>query len=366
MKKNILVITSEYTGCGHKAITDAIEEELSKCENIKVFCVDGFGLGGEKKLEKSKLYGKLTRKSIFLYKVFWKITSQMNYVVNKIISKIIEESLLELIDKLKPNLILSVHPLFNGSIINILEKHNLKIPFITYITDLGSVNKVWMDNRTDKIICTTVQVKNECINAKIDENKINILSYPLRKNFIKNKNYKLKQLNYPLNFLIMSGAEGIGNYEDKIRILIDKFQAKVTVITGRNEKMKMHLLNTLEEKYLNKTQIIGFTYDIHEYFFKSDVAIIRASPGVLMESVFCNLPIIITGYISGQESKNPQYILENKLGVTCYEDDSLEETVNNLLKNNKEKLMEIKNNQMQFCAQCFDKNIGEFLIEFMI
>jgi processive 1,2-diacylglycerol beta-glucosyltransferase len=47
MKKNILIISSEFTGHGHKSITDSLKEQFARYSDVNVYVVDGFSLGKE-------------------------------------------------------------------------------------------------------------------------------------------------------------------------------------------------------------------------------------------------------------------------------------------------------------------------------
>lgn len=51
MIKNILIISSDYTGHGHKSITEALCEEFAQYEDINVKVIDGFSLGGKALLQ---------------------------------------------------------------------------------------------------------------------------------------------------------------------------------------------------------------------------------------------------------------------------------------------------------------------------
>ena len=95
--------------------------------------------------EKQKMYGR------------WYITYHpiILRLINSFIEILIRNQFLELLDEVKPDLILSVHPNFNGSILNILEKQYIKIPFVTLIADLVNISPLWMDVRADYIISPT-------------------------------------------------------------------------------------------------------------------------------------------------------------------------------------------------------------------
>lgn len=94
----------------------------------------------------------------------------------------------------------------------------------------------------------------------------------------------------------------------------------------------------------------------------SDIAVTRGSPNVMMEAVACNVPLIITGNLPGQEEGNPAYMQKHNLGVVCKELRKLRHTVDELLYNNAEKLNKIKQSQKEYLNPNVAKEIVSFLL----
>ena len=136
MIKNILIISSDHTGHGHKSITEALCEKFTQYEDINVKVIDGFSLGGKAMIQVGKSYGPITRNAKELWKLIWKISLTKPQLIDEAVEIIIKDNLLNVLEKVKPDLILSVHPNFNGSVLNIMEKSGIRIPFVTLIADL--------------------------------------------------------------------------------------------------------------------------------------------------------------------------------------------------------------------------------------
>src|SRR6476469_9125160 len=131
MRKKVLLISSDHTGHGHKSITESICEKIKKDHDVDIHVVDGFSLGGKFLLTIGKSYGPITRKAENVWKMVYNVSSYNPTLINSFIEMLIKNHFLKLLDEVKPDLILSVHPNFNGSILNILDKQYIKIPFIT-------------------------------------------------------------------------------------------------------------------------------------------------------------------------------------------------------------------------------------------
>jgi processive 1,2-diacylglycerol beta-glucosyltransferase len=365
MNKNILIISSDNTGHGHKSITESLCEKIEKDPNIKVHVIDGFSLGGSTLLNIGKSYGPLTRKSEKLWEFVFNFSSEYASFINILIEALIKDNFIKLLDEIKPDLILSVHPNFNGSILNILDKQSIRIPFITFIADLVNISALWADKRADYIICPTYEASDKCIEFGVPAEQIKMIGFPVRSKFFRNSlNKKVSyKVGTPLKCLIMSGGEGVGNMKDIAEILLDHFDCKVKIVAGRNLKLKAALEQSLKSQYGDKVEIYGFTENIQELMFDSDIAFTRGSPNVMFEAFSSNTPIIITGALPGQEEENPAFAEKSNLGVICKDTDEIRHTITGLLENDAEKLNDIIFSQRKFINPQAAEEIIQFILE---
>ena len=181
MTKKVLIISSDNTGHGHKSITESLCEKIRMDHDIKIHVVDGFSLGGHTLMNIGKTYGPITRVSEKLWEKVFNFSTENPVSIDKFIENLIRDSFQKLLKDVKPDLILSVHPNFNGSVLNILEKQLIKIPFITLIADLVNISTLWADKRADYIISPTIEARDKCIEYGIspDENKSDRVSCSL-------------------------------------------------------------------------------------------------------------------------------------------------------------------------------------------
>ncbi len=367
MSKNILIISSDNTGHGHKSITESLCEKMRDDHDVKIHVVDGFSLGGQLLLGIGKSYGPITRSAESLWKMVWNLSSLKPSLVNTLIEGQIKKTFLKLLSEFKPDIILSVHPNFNGSILNILEKQKINIPFITLIADLVNIYPLWADKRADYIISPTIEARDKCISYGIPNEKIKVFGFPVRSRFYRKtqnlkRNFSLKDGN-PLNCLIMSGGEGVGNMKNIAINLLENFNCKVKMVAGRNVKLKTALEQTLKTKYGDKVEIYGFVKNIQDLMFSSDIAFTRGSPNVMFEAVASNTPIIITGALPGQEESNPAFAKKYNLGVVCNDVKEIKSTIASLLENNGDQLNQIIESQKKFLSYNAAEDIVQFILE---
>ena len=365
MHKNVMIITSEYTGHGHKSITEALTEQFSKHGEVKLNILDGYSLSGSLGLKIGKLYGTITRTSRDLWKLIWDISLKHPYVISELIENSIQDSFLRVMNAVEPDAIITTHPNYLSSVLNILENNSRKIPVYAMVADPVSITPLWSDSRARYTICPTEEAKAACIRHGVPEAKIKVFGFPVRERFVKKIVYPdivHFSREKPLRCLIMSGGEGSGNMGRIARSILNNFSSSVKIICGRNKTLKKRMELTLLEKYAGRVEIFGFVNEMENIMAESDILFTRASPNTMMEAVMCNLPLVITGALPGQEEGNPAFAETYNLGVVCTETRRIKETVQILLGNNAEKLNKIKKSQYEYRDPDIAKNIVDFIL----
>jgi processive 1,2-diacylglycerol beta-glucosyltransferase len=97
----------------------------------------------------------------------------------------------------------------------------------------------------------------------------------------------------------------------------------------------------------------------------ADILILRASPNALMEAVNLCKPVVITGALTGQEEKNPEYAVNNNLGVVCKNTAYLIDTIKRLLADDGKQLNEIYLSQIGYRKTEAAKEIAGIMIDIM-
>ena len=360
VNKKILIISSDYTGHGHKSIAESLQEKIGENEQIKIHVVDGFALGGAALLNIGKSYGPITRYSAQLWNAIWHFSAMNSFVIDKGVENLIRDSFMDLLAEVKPDVILSIHPNFNGSIINILRRERIQIPFGTLIADLVNIYPLWCDPRADFILSPTKEAMIKCLEYGVPKEKVHVVGFPVRERFLKHQRQPV-EMKKEINFLMMSGGEGVGDMNVVAEILLNHFNCTVTIIAGRNETLKAELENSLNPRFGNRVEVLGFTKNIQDLMIKADIGIMRGSPNTMYEAVATNLPFIITGALPGQEKDNPLFAERHLLGVYCPENEHLTTVIDQLLENDAEKLKMIMESQRKFINPDAAQDILDYL-----
>lgn len=371
--KKILILSAENTGHGHKSITRSLCEQYKlQGLDVELHEYDSFQLGGIVTRLSGRLYNKLAVYAPNVWGFIYKAGDLCPRFVNYFVSFRIHKSIMKLINEVKPDLILSVHSCFVGSVINVLERKNLNIPLISFVADFDNVSYLWADKRSAYTLCPTENAKRTMLSLGVPEDKIKIFGFPARDRFnhFNEKNDEAAISVYedkkgPLRFMIMNGSQGTSRALEMAKQLLKNEKSFVTIIAGRSKVIKKIIEEALEPNYSGRYEVLGFVENVEEYMLKSDILVLRASPNVVTEAVNLCRPIIVTGALKGQEEKNPQFILDNNLGIVCTDVKKLPEAVDLLLKDNCKKIKEIYQSQLAYRKPSAAKDIAEFVYKAM-
>ncbi|KAK7283138.1 hypothetical protein RIF29_12449 [Crotalaria pallida] len=328
--KKVLILMSD-TGGGHRASAEAIKaafyEEYG--DEYQVFVTD---LWSE---HTPWPFNQLPRSYSFLVKhgPLWKMTyygtaprvvHQSNFAAT---STFIAREVAKGLMKYKPDIIISVHPLMQHVPLRILKTRGLlkKIVFTTVVTDLSTCHPTWFHKLVTRCYCPTADLAKRALKAGLQQTQIKIYGLPVRPSFVKPvppKDELRRVLGMDENLpavLLMGGGEGMGPIEATARALGDMLYdenlgapiGQILVICGRNKK----LANKLQSMSLKvPVQIKGFVNKMEECMGACDCIITKAGPGTIAEAMIRGLPIVLNGYIAGQEAGNVPYVVENGFG----------------------------------------------------
>jgi 1,2-diacylglycerol 3-beta-galactosyltransferase len=290
--------------------------------------------------EAVKLYGPTIRYNPKIYGRIFNTSNDARGVlaVQMMATPLIHNGLIRLFTSVKPDIIVSIHPMLNHVTINALRDLGLHIPFITVVTDLVSLHYSWFAPGADAYIVPTENAKQLYLERGLDPERVHILGMPIDPKFTRPTDSKLElQRKIGLEpgrpvVLLVGGGDGAGGLQDAVRAISRaRLPVQLLVITGRNKRLYAHLQRTKSNLHV-PIKIFGFVHNMPEMMRASDVIVTKAGPGTISEALACHLPIILSGYVPGQEEGNVDYVLQNDVGVLAYDAIELIDALRRLVK----------------------------------
>jgi 1,2-diacylglycerol 3-beta-galactosyltransferase len=296
--------------------------------------------------EAVKLYGPTIR---YNPKLFGQVFHHSNrektvLAVNSIATPLILNGLLRLFTTVQPDVVISVHPMINLMVIRALSELGLNIPFITVVTDLVSVHFTWFAPGADAYIVPTEQARALYCKRGLDPSRVHMLGMPIDPKFTQPVDSK-EDLRRKLGLrpdlpvvLLVGGGDGAGGLQSAVRAISQaRLSVQLLVVTGRNKRLYANLQRSHARLHVPAT-ILGFVQNMPELMHAADVIVTKAGPGTICEALACGLPIILSGYVPGQEEGNIDFVVGNGVGMLALDPATLIDSLRRLLKPGSEEL----------------------------
>jgi len=227
----------------------------------------------------------------------------------------------ELIIQKKPDIILSVFALSGRIVMDALDGMNLpgRIPVIVVVVDLFTIHFAWAEPRANLVIAPTEEAKDQLVEYGVPSDRLLVSELPINPRFSEEINpvdfrKEIDLRDDLFTVMIMGGGDGAGGIDRTVKILKKaRLDVQVIAVAGRNKRLQ-NRLNRLKDKSDLPIRVFGFTDKIPELMSISDVLITKAGPMTLTEAISKELPVIIVGWVPGQEEGNVQYVKSSNLG----------------------------------------------------
>jgi 1,2-diacylglycerol 3-beta-galactosyltransferase len=229
----------------------------------------------------------------------------------------VRSSIRRLFDANPSDLIVSVHPLMNGTVLRALG--NQHPGFVTIVTDLVTTHSFWYSRNVDLCLVPTDEACQKALRLGLRPEQVRVTGLPVADRFCKpiaEKNTLRARYGWPEErplILLVGGGEGMGPLEE-VAYAISKNcpSASLVVITGRNQ----HLRSRLEHhQWAIPTFTYGFVHEMPDFMRAADILVTKAGPGTISEAFIAGLPMVLYSRLPGQEDGNVSYVVSQGAGV---------------------------------------------------
>jgi UDP-N-acetylglucosamine:LPS N-acetylglucosamine transferase len=330
LSKAALIFTSIQ---GHAQIADALATQLK---------TNGWKVKIESYVPKVKAHIWLYRNSVPLMRFLAKLlNSSMLLPIEKWLLKNYYRNYIgDLLQKHRPELVISTFYLLNPSIDEWREKNNHapknQFYFCNFMTDPRthfSLNPV----ETADVNMVFDITQQKLIEKKYPKIKTKVFGWAVRQEFLQNKNKtsirkKLQLDSKKLTFLIVSGSLGNQQSADLMEFLLSSTRPlQIIFVAGSNV-----LLQRKVEKLIGTAsshKVFGYIKNISDYIHAADLVIGKAGPNTLFETAATLTPFFASNYGGNQEFGNLEIIKEYGLGIVTLDTETAQKELQKIINN---------------------------------
>lgn len=348
-----VLILSEKFGVGHEKAASALSKGIKKLSPRTEVKIINFFQYFQPYL--SRMTVKLYLKALDITPEIWgyfyerERNRKKATVVKKMIQMGASFILREIVEREKPDIIVSTHP-FPCCVASRLKSKGLSIPVVAVITDFD-VHGFWINDGIDAYIIAHEIMLKSMLKFGVDPGKIYATGIPIDPSFdiFKGKRAVKKMLGFKEDLplvLMAGGGLGINGLDGSFIESLSDAPLQLAVICGKNDMIRKNLEAMSLSKNMNNVKVYGFVENMWDFMEAADLIITKAGGLTLAESLARELPIIIFNPLPGQEERNAEFLLKNGAARRARNRDMLIRLVRNLLED-EEKLCRIRNREAQ-------------------
>ena len=327
--RRILILMSD-TGGGHRASAHALQAAFAARfpGRFQVEIVDLWTDYTPWPIDQfPRLYSPIVARAPWLWKLLWAVSENQRALsaALRLVFLLCRNDMRKVLQAHRPHLIISVHPLIQHLFLRLLEEERARIPFVTVVTDLASFHRGWFHAQAQRCFVASEAAAAAARSHGLQPRRIRLLGLPVRSAFAEllpdraAARAKLGLADAAFTALLVGGGEGMGPvaaiaHAVARRLAATGTDAQLVVICGRNDRLRRSLQ---QADWPLPVHVYGFVEDMQEWMTAGDCIITKAGPGTIAEAMICGLPILLSGFVPGQEEGNVPFVVENGVGAYC-------------------------------------------------
>jgi 1,2-diacylglycerol 3-beta-galactosyltransferase len=315
------------TGGGHRASAEAVARRLAAAHpgRFATHVLDPFVQASPRVVGKVVgLYSPITRHAPWLWGALYHATNSRAAVaaLRGSALRLVQPGLREVIETLRPALVVSFHPLLNHVAWRAMRAlPGPRIPLATVITDLVDVHAAWICADVDAMVTASAGGLDRARRAGVPAESCHDLGLPVDDSFTTpavagsaRRSLRLRLGLSPDRFtvLLSGGGEGSGGLPRRAAALLDGVDdVDVVVICGRNQRARAALESLRASRPdAERLRVLGFVDNMSEWMRACDLLITKAGPGAITEALCSRVPLLLTSYVPGQERGNVDLVVD--------------------------------------------------------
>lgn len=315
--KRILILTADV-GFGHRSAANAIAAALE--ETYRNRCVVDIvnPLDDERTPamlhDSQEDYDRLVREMPEFYRLRYQIsdTSLPNTIMESAVTVLLFSVIQDIIRRYQPDVILTTHPMYPAPLQAVLAVSKRKVPYLTVVTDLTQVHRMWFNDSTDLCLVPTKNARATAIENKIPEDRVKITGIPVHPDLAREKRSRAEiraELGWrpDLTTALVVGSKRVKNLDETLFVLNHSgFPLQLVVVAGGDDDLFARLQQT---EWHGVAHLYNFVTQMPAFLRASDLVFTKAGGLILTESLACGLPMLLVDVTPGQEEGNAEYVV---------------------------------------------------------
>lgn len=254
-----------------------------------------------------------------------------------LLHKLNSAKLHRLIEWYKPDIIICTQAFPCVAMAEYKRMNGNGVPVVGVVTDYG-VHSYWVDPDIDLYIVPTQTEQERLAGLGVDRNRVEVVGIPISPRFYTPLDNKKLKSRFGIQsgrsvVLVMGGSQGMISMDEIVRYLAKlPLDMHLIVVCGANREL-YKALQKLQPRIRVSINLYGYINNIEELMSIADVIITKPGGLTITEALAKNLPMVVLNPIPGQEAKNTEFLIKNKVAVQAQDARDVARRVGDLISN---------------------------------
>ena len=242
---------------------------------------------------------------------FWAFTGPIRALTQRVLTRVGGSGLLRLVDRTKPDVIVSVYPQATEVLARLRRAGRLEIPVVAGITDVAALD-YWASPGADVHLVTQPEAVEEVKRIAGAETEVHTVSGFTDPAFYAphSREEARRALGLPREgpvVVVSGGGWGVGDVEGAMEESLALPATTVVCLTGRNEDLRTSLLARFAGN--PRVRVEGFTEAMPDWLAAADVLVHSTGGLTVLEALLRGCPVVSYGWGRGHIRKHNEAFL---------------------------------------------------------
>jgi len=321
-RPTVLVLTAS-TGAGHDSTAAALSDALgATLPRTRVLVQDPLGARAARSSAVGWWYDLVAARAPRLWGWLYYLSNNRCgvWLGALIVSALYGRRLRATIRTVRPDLIISVHPLCARLAAQSLRGARRRTPHQCVVTDLASVHRYWASKDIAVFYAATPEAAAALASHGIPRGRIRVTGLPLRRAFAASPRATALQGDVVPQVVVLDGGRATRALERAVRaLLVPGAPLRVAVVCGDNERLRRRLTALTA----GRATVLGRCDDVAGLMRASSVVVTKAGSATLAEAWSQARPALVYRVLPGQEEGNVALLDHNGRGWSVLAVDDL-------------------------------------------
>ena len=341
-KETRILLLYMAAASGHKQAAEAIKQALKELyPEVEIRNENLFRYGNSlvKRLVKD-LYNTAIKVTPWFWNLIWdsKEVYWLTYGLTNILYRL---NYLELYKRVflpfEPQVVICTHSVA-CALSSVIKKAKKESYLLAAVPTDFCIHPYWFYENVDMYFLPRKELKEKVLGEGIDPRKVTISGIPTSHKFSRSHDSKELRKKWELEeglftILLMGGGQGVGSLREIIFSLdSSKLPLQLLVVTGANRRLRKEL-EGIRSKITLPLRVFGYTRQVDELMEVSDLLISKPGGLTTAEALVKELPLGIVDSLAGQERRNKQLLLREKIAFELNSREAIIRLIKNLMDN---------------------------------